>query len=74
MEIELPEDLAGWLDVKARKLFHGERARAAVWALSGAMAADNAGRTGRYEVEPPSEPTGPWAGLVSKQRRRVDGR
>lgn len=74
MEIELPQDVAGRLDMKARKLGHGDRARAAVWAPSEAMAADNAGRTSRYDVEPPSDPTGPWQGLMSQQRRRVDGR
>ncbi len=74
MEIELPDDVVSWLDLKARKLGHGNRARAAAWVLGEAMAADNAGRTSRYEVEPPSDPTGPWQGLMSQQRRRVDGR
>jgi hypothetical protein len=74
MEIEWPDDVAVWLDDKARMLGHGDRVRAAVWALRNAMAADYAERTYRYRAQPQEEPTSVWAGLVSEQRRRVDGR
>ncbi len=74
MEIEWPDDVAGWLDDKARRLGHRDRARAAVWALREAMAADYAEQTHRYRLDPPSEPTTVWTGLVSEQRKRADGR